>query len=136
MTYVLDASAALEIAFSFNSPNGEKAKKYKELLENADSVIAPDLYKSEITNCVWKYLKAGYIDEENAKITVLMLFNLVDSYTEAIENSMEVLHEAARLNISTYDMFYFVLARHNAATLLTCDQKLKNLAIDNGISVE
>lgn len=49
---------------------------------------------------------------------------------------MEVLHEAARLNISCYDMFYFVLARHNAATLITCDQKLKTLAIDNGISVE
>ncbi len=72
MTYVLDASAALEIAF-----NGPKAAKY-----------------------------------------------------------MEVLHEAARLNISCYDMFYFVLARHNAATLITCDQKLKTLAIDNGILVE
>lgn len=131
MTYVLDASAALEIAF-----NGPKAAKYKELLENADSVLAPDLYQSEITNCVWKYLKAGYINEENAKITIAMLFNFVDSYYGAIENSMEVLHEAARLNISCYDMFYFVLARHNAATLITCDQKLKNLAIDNGISVE
>ena len=131
MTYVLDASAALEIAFQ-----GPKAEHYKQLLLEADSVLAPDLYQAEITNCVWKYLKAGYVDEENAKTTVTMLFKLVDSYANAVEDSMEVLHEAARLNISAYDMFYFVLARHNAATLITCDQKLKNLAIDNGISVE
>ena len=131
MTYVLDASAALEIAF-----HGPKSQHYKELLMNADKVMAPDLYQSEVTNCVWKYLKAGYVDEENAKITVAMLFKLVDCYENSVENSMEVLHEAARLNISAYDMFYFVLARHNAATLITCDQKLKNLAIDNGISVE
>lgn len=131
MTYVLDASAAIEIAFQ-----GPKAERYKNLLLEADSVLAPDLYKSEITNCVWKYLKAGYVDEENAKTTVAMLFKLVDSYANAVEDSMEVLHEATRLNISAYGMFYFVLARHNAATLITCDQKLKNLAIDNGISVE
>ena len=131
MTYVLDASAALEIAFQ-----GPKAEHYKQLLMEADSVLAPELYQAEIANCVWKYLKAGYVDEENAKITVAMLFKLIDSYANAGEDSMEVLHEAARLNISTYDMFYFVLARHNAATLITCDQKLKNLAIDNGISVE
>lgn len=131
MTYVLDASAALEIAFQ-----GPKAEHYKQLLLEADSVLAPDLYQAEITNCVWKYLKAGYVDEENAKTTVAMLFKLIDSYANAVENSMEVLHEAARLNISAYDMFYFVLARHNAATLITCDQKLKNLAIDNGINVE
>jgi len=131
MTYVLDASAALEIAF-----NGPKAARYRELLETADRVLAPDLYQSEITNCVWKYLKAGYVDEENAKITIAMLFKLIDSYAGAIDDSMEVLHEAARLNMSAYDMFYFVLARHNAATLITCDHRLKNLAIDNGISVE
>lgn len=131
MTYVLDASAALEIAFQ-----GPKSARYKELLENADLVLAPDLYQAEITNCVWKYLKASYIDEENAKITIAMLFKLIDSYSNTIEDSMEVLHEAARLNHSCYDMLYLVLARHNAATLLTCDQKLMNLAIDNGISVE
>lgn len=131
MTYVLDASAALEIAFQ-----GPKSTKYKELLENADLVLAPELYQSEITNCIWKYLKAGYLNEENAKITIAMLFNLVDSYSNAIEDSMEVLHESVHFNHSCYDLFYFVLARHNAATLLTCDQKLKNLAIDNGISVE
>jgi len=131
MIYVLDASAALEIAF-----NRPKAKYYKELLLNADSVIAPELFQSEVTNCVWKYLKAGYVDEENAKATVAAIFQFVDGYYGAIEDSMEVLHEANRLNMSTYDMFYFVLARHHAATLITCDQKLKALAIDNGIAVE
>lgn len=131
MTYVLDASAALEIAF-----NRPKEKHYKELLLNADSVIAPELFQSEVTNCVWKYLEAGYIDEENAKITVATIFQFVDGFYNAIDDSMEVLHEALRLNLSTYDMFYFVLARHNAATLITCDQRLKNIAIDNGIAVE
>jgi len=129
MTIVLDASAALQIAFQ-----GPKAELYSKLIEEADSVIAPELYQEEVTNCIWKYMKAGYISEENAKITMAMLFQLIDSYTNAVDISLEVLHEAARLNISAYDMFYFVLARRNSATLVTCDMKLKNLAIDNGIA--
>lgn len=59
MTYVLDTNIAFEIAFQ-----GPDFNKYKSLLEEADSVLAPTLYESEVTNTLLKYIKGGYIGDE------------------------------------------------------------------------
>lgn len=130
MDYVLDTNVAFEIAFS-----GLRADEYRKILENASSVIVPDLYKSEITNVLWQYVRAGHLDEQNAKILMIDLMNLVDNYVGAEENSVESLHEAIRLNHSTYDMFYFTLARRFGAVLLTMDKKLKETAEREGVQV-
>lgn len=130
MICVLDTSAAFEIALK-----GDVYQKYKEMIENADKVIAPSLFQAETANVIWKYVKGGYIDEENAKVTMALIFQFVDTYLDTAENSIESLHEAIRFNHSVYDMLYLTLARRNGAVLLTCDQKLKNLAIDNGVNV-
>lgn len=130
MDYVLDTNVAFEIAFS-----GSRADEYRKILENASSVIVPDLYKSEITNVLWQYVRAGYLDEQNAKIIMIDLMNLVDNYVSAEENSVESLHEAIRLNHSAYDMFYFTLARRYGAVLLTMDKKLKETAEREGVQV-
>ena len=130
MDYVLDTNVAFEIAFS-----GSRADEYRKILENASSVIVPDLYKSEITNVLWQYVRAGYLDEQNAKILMIDLMNLVDNYVSAEENSVESLHEAIRLNHSAYDMFYFTLARRYGAVLLTMDKKLKETAKREGVQV-
>ncbi|MBQ0051606.1 MAG: type II toxin-antitoxin system VapC family toxin [Treponema sp.] len=130
MTVVLDTSAAFEIAF--NRPN---APYYKEILQQADKVLAPLLYDSEVTNVLWKYVKADYIDEQNAQATLVYLLQIVDAYTDCSDLDIEALHEAIRLNHSVYDMYLFVLARRNGAMLLTQDAKLKALCIANGVSV-
>lgn len=130
MNYVLDTSAAFEVAFK-----GECFQKYSEALKNADKVIAPALFQAEVANVLWKYIKGGFIDEENAKITLSLVYQFVDCYYDVVENAVESLHESFRFNHSVYDMLYLTLARRNGATLLTCDQKLKNLAIDNGVNV-
>lgn len=130
MTFVLDTSAAFEVAFK-----GEKCEQYKELLKNADEVIAPSSFQSEVANVLWKYVKGGYIDEENAKLEMALILQFVDSYIDVTDNAVESLHEACRLNHSVYDMLYLTLARRNGATLLTLDQKLKNIALDNGVNV-
>ena len=130
MDYVLDTNVAFEIAFS-----GPRADEYREILENASSVIVPDLYKSEITNVLWQYVRAGYLDEQNAKKLMIDLMNLVDNYVSAEKNSVESLHEAIRLNHSAYDMFYFTLARRYGAVLLTMDKKLKETAEREGVQV-
>lgn len=130
MTVVLDTSAAFEIAF--NRPN---AALYKDLLAKAELVIAPELFQSEAANVLWKYIKAGYIDEENAILTMTLVYQLIDEYSDIPDLAVESLHEAARLNHSFYDMVFLVLARRNAAVLLTQDQRLKNLAAENGIKV-
>lgn len=130
MTVVLDASAAFEIAF-----NGANKAKYSAILEKADKVIAPEIFDSEISNVLWKYIKKGDVDEQNAQKSLLLMIQLVDDFFPTSELDVEALHEAIRLNHPVYDMYYFVLARRNAATLLTEDKKLQVLALDNGISL-
>lgn len=130
MTFVLDTSAAFSVAF-----RGEHHERYEELLKTADEVIAPALFQAEVANVLWKYVKAGFINEENAKLEMDLMLQFVDSYVDVTENSVEALHESCRLNHCVYDMLYLTLARRNGATLLTLDQKLKNIAIDNGVAV-
>ena len=130
MIYVLDTCAAFEIAF-----HGPKYTLFKSAFDKADKIIAPTLFDSEVTNVLWQYVRSGIIDEENAKKTLVCLFQMVDEYTDTSELAIEALHEGIRLNHSIYDMFYAVLARHNGATLLTTDKKFRTLAKTLGIPV-
>ena len=130
MTVVLDASAAFEIAMYH-----PKRDLYLKMIAEADEVIAPELFIAECTNVAWKYQKAGYLDEQNAKLTLAYVLKSVTKYALTSDYSVEVLHESVRLNHPSYDIFYFVLARHNAATLLTIDQKLASLCRENGVDV-
>lgn len=130
MIYVLDTCAAFEIAF-----HGPKYSLFMNAVAGAEKVIAPTLFDSEVTNVLWKYARNGAVDEENARKTLAYILQIVDEYTDTSELAIEALHEGIRLGHSIYDMFYLVLARHNGATLLTTDKKLKALAKSLGVSV-
>jgi predicted nucleic acid-binding protein len=130
MIYVLDTCAAFEIAF-----HGPKYSLFMNAVAGAEKVIAPTLFDSEVTNVLWKYARNGAVDEENARKTLAYLLQMVDEYTDTSELAIEALNEGIRLGHSIYDMFYLVLARHNGATLLTTDKKLKALAKTMGVSV-
>lgn len=84
---------------------------------------------------VGKYVRAGYLDEENAKKTLVYMLQIIDEYTDACELVIEALHEGLRLKHSIYDMFYFILARRNGAVLLTSDERMRMLCIENGVSL-
>ncbi len=46
----------------------------------------------------------------------------------------EALTESLRLDHSSYDLFYLVLARREGATLFTLDRKLQKLCDKNGVN--
>ena len=60
--------------------------------------------------------------------------SLVDEFYPLAELQVEALNEAIRLGHSTYDMFYFVLARRTGATLFTLDRKLAKLCELHGVN--
>lgn len=130
MTVVLDTCAAFEIIF-----HGDNYNKYAEMLSKADKVIAPSMLDAEVTNVMWKYARAGYVDIENAKLSLALGIQLVDEFVPTAELAVESLHEALRLNHPVYDLYFLVLARRNGATLLTVDEKLKRLALECGVTV-
>lgn len=130
MITVLDASAAIEILLS-RSRSGE-LKKY--LLESGE-VVSPELFKAEIANVLWKYVRSGLLAQDKANVLLGLGLELVDDYIDMKENITESLNEAVRLDHPVYDMLYLTLARRRGARLLTLDKKLKSIAQSAGVMV-
>ena len=128
MNIVLDANAGIEMIL-----NRSKSYLMKEYIANCQKVISSDLYKAEITNTLWQYIKAGFLSKENGISLLKLADDLVDEYYDINENNKESLLESVRLNHSSYDMLYFTLARRTGSVLLTLDKKLLKLSEKEGI---
>lgn len=61
MTIVLNASAGIAIVF-----NRAKASLFGQELIKAEKVIASDVYKIEVANVIWKYVRAGLLEKQHA----------------------------------------------------------------------
>ena len=123
MITVLDASAAIEIVMGRKS--GNKLSKY--VLE-ADWVIAPTLFISEVTNTIWKYQKLADFPYRSCEKALEQALALPDDFVNELDLYREVFKLSCTLNHPVYDMFYLVIARRNSGTLLTLDKQLINAA--------
>ena len=77
MIVVLDASAGIEIGLG-----RDNSQKFKELLEKASKVITSDLYKAEVTNVLWKYVKIKLLTKDVALQRLQYCLNLIDEYID------------------------------------------------------
>ena len=130
MITVLDASAAVAIAM-----NLPESAKFQPQIETSDLVIAPDILLAEVSNAVWKYVKAGVVDSEQGDRVLERAVRLVDQF----ETSLTLYREAYALSVNNlhpvYDALYLVLARRNNAVLATLDRRLADLATKLHIKV-
>jgi predicted nucleic acid-binding protein len=127
---VLDSSAAVEVVLA-----RKKAGKFKLLIENAEQVVSSDLFKAEVANTLWKYVRAELLGGDKTNKLLHLAEELVDEFVDIANNNEESMHEAIRLNHSTYDMLYFTLARRFGATLISVDKKLNTLCAEAGIPI-
>lgn len=123
MITILDASAA--VALALNLP---ESLKFQQNIHNSALVLAPDLFVAEVSNAVWKYVRAGILDTDQGGIVLERAVGLVDTfepvqmlYKEAFSVSVDHLHPV-------YDALYLVLARRHAGLLATVDKRLAGLA--------
>ncbi len=130
MTSVLDAGAGIEIVL-----NRSRSIEISSVLEVSRKVYSTDLYKAEVTDTLWKYLCAGQISKNDAADALRLALDLVDEFSDSADFANEVLNESVRMNHSTYDIFYLVLARRTSSTLLTLDKKLSGIASREGIDI-
>jgi predicted nucleic acid-binding protein len=130
MITVLDASAAIEILLS----RSQSAELKKYLLESGE-VVSPELFKAEIANVLWKYVRAGLLAQDQANVLLGLGLELIDDYIDMKDNITESMNEAVRLDHPVYDMLYLTLARRRGARLLTLDKKLKGIAQSAGVMV-
>lgn len=128
MIVVLDASAGIEIGLG-----RDDLQKYEDLLEQASRVITSDLYKAEVANVLWKYVRAKLLTKEVALQRLQYCLNLIDEYIDITENNQESFIESIRIDYSVYDVLYLTIARRNGAILITQDKKLKDIAKELGI---
>lgn len=122
MIFTLDVSAAIEILL-----DREKASRLKERIELADTVIAPDIFISEIANVAWKYNSIGNYAHEQSVSLAEDGISLVDQFISTKELWKESLRESINNNHPVYDAMYAICARRNDGKLLTVDKRLKNL---------
>jgi predicted nucleic acid-binding protein len=123
MIVILDVSAAIEILLK-----REKAELFQTEVLNADWVIAPDLYISEISNVLWKYCNANIIKHDESVKIVEDGISIIDAFISSNDIWREALSEGIKNKHSVYDMMYLITARRNDGILMTSDRKLNNLA--------
>lgn len=125
---VLDCNAALSMIME--TPEGEALSG---LVLSDEKIVAPMLFYAEITHTLLKYVKGGQISRNDMLEKSRYAISLVDDFYSDAELYGEVMSESARLGHSSYDMFYFVLARRSASTLFTMDKKLAELCMQEGV---
>ncbi len=90
----------------------------------ADLVIAPDTFPSEITNVFWKYAFFSHMDKTLCQKGIDYCLDLVDDYIDTKSICREVFFESINNEHSSYDIFYLIVARRHNAVIVTKDRKM------------
>jgi predicted nucleic acid-binding protein len=116
---VLDASAALHLVM-----DGESSDAIAERLNEAQLVIAPDLFAGEVANGLWKYVEHGDITADEATDRLAVALALAGPLVPGTVVAHEALVAAATYHHPIYNMMYAVLARRQGASVITRDARL------------
>ena len=128
MIIVLDTSAAVEMVLQ-----RDHAIAFGENVAQADWIISPTLFISEVTNVFWKYYLFKDMPLELCEQAIDSAVSLPDEFF----NEKDLYKEAFALGCLSqkpiYDMFFLVLARRSNGYLMTMDISLKEVAKKNSI---
>jgi predicted nucleic acid-binding protein len=125
---VLDASAAVAVALGSG-----KGAHFAGAIEEADVVLAPDLFVAEVVNAIWKYHHFEHLDVDTCDRTIQLALGLVDDFVPCRDLHKEAFLLARAARRPAYDMFYLALARREDAIFLTVDNSLMKEAGRQGI---
>ena len=130
MRLVLDASAALEVVLERNL-----AGDFMRAIQEADTVMAPELLVPEVVNAIWKYHQFDRLDLNTCNRALELAIELADDLVPCKDLWREAFLLARKSRRPAYDMFYIALARREDAAILTMDKALRNQAERHGIRV-
>lgn len=130
MRVVLDASAAIEIVL-----DRARGPRFGDLLEQADTVLAPDLLIPEVADTIWKYHQFEHLNLDICERALEFAIGLVDALIPSNELYREAFLLARAARRPVYDMFYLALARREDAAFLTLDAVLRKEAERQSVRV-
>ena len=119
--YVIDAS----VGFKWLFPEEFEAQA-DELISKAHTLWVPDLFFSEITNILWKRVRAGLIDQKVAKNSIKALEDFNLKVARTLDLQIPALEIACLAGQSTYDCLYVALAVEQNTQMITADKRLYN----------
>lgn len=125
---VMDANATLAVAMGLDVGDALML-----LREEDEEVVAPSLLTSEVCHALTKYVRGGYMDAKEAIACGRDAIMLIDRFVDDTSLWIEATTESIRLEHSSYDMFYLLLARRECATLFTLDRRLQQLCADTAV---
>jgi predicted nucleic acid-binding protein len=97
-------------------------------LQQSPLVLAPELMLTEVANALWRLERAGDLSSMDPQILLSDARDLVDQIEPDRHLLVEALALARHLAHPVYDCLYLALARREAASLLTADRRLHELA--------
>jgi predicted nucleic acid-binding protein len=127
---VLDASAALEVVLKRS-----RAGDFVRAIQEADTVMAPELLVPEVVNAIWKYHQSDRLDLNTCNQALELAIELADELVSCKDLWREAFLLARKEQRPAYDMFYIALALREDATLLTMDKALRKEAERRGVQV-
>ena len=128
----LDASAALSLVMKVQVAK-DKWEKLATLVEEADCIIAPDLFVVETSNVFWKYHRFEKLPFDRATQFRSDCLSLVNKIVDCSALIDEAFHLACQAKHSVYDACYLICARRFSAPLVTFDKKLVKIADSFGV---
>ncbi len=120
---VLDASAAVRVILG-----DPAAAAVAEQIREAALVMAPELMLTEVANTLWKLHRAGHLADLDPQQLLAEARDLVDRVEPDRHLQTEALALACHHDHPVYDCLYLALARREAATLISLDRRLQQLA--------
>lgn len=125
---VLDACALCEMV-----RRTEAGRALAVLMMDGEKAVSCDLVRAEVSSVFRKLTRTEGLSAAEAERYLEAALSLVDEFCPLEPLQTEALRESIRLQHSTYDLFYFVLARRLGATLFTTDKKLMRLCEAHGV---
>ena len=120
---VLDASAAVRLILG-----DPAAAAVAEQIREAALVMAPELMLSEVANTLWKLQRADHLADLDPQQLLADARDLVDRVEPDRHLQAEALALACHHHHPVVDCLYLALARREAATLISMDRRLQQLA--------
>ena len=125
---VLDSCAAVEMV-----RKSERGMALRQLALQDEVIVSCDLIRAEASSVFRKLTRTNHREPSLANRYLSEAMALIDEFHSLESLQTEAFRESIRLNHSTYDLFYFVLARRLGATLFTTDLKLQKLCHEHGV---
>lgn len=114
---VVDASVAIKWVYSEDlSPQALSVRKRFRL-------VAPDLIVAEWSNILWKKVRRGEFNAEEASLAAASLRHAGVELVPSIELGSGAIRLAIELDHPAYDCFYLELGRSRGIGLVTADNR-------------